>query len=181
MKKTVTGGKKIIGIVTGVLLIIAATSAVIFFVTNNKEDENKQDPVPSFVEDPVDSDGRGIILNEKNYEKVLQNITDKVDEGYFETCMTNEWEFNNGISDVRKVYIKNEVTNSRMFYFDLYSDNDDVIFSSPFLTVGSEMPQFELSKIPEKGIHEGKIIYHLVDDNKEEVSKVAVAVTIKIN
>lgn len=179
MEKAALGSKGVKGIIAGSVILAIAIGAAVFFMSgrkNNVEEKPVSAPVQS-----VEPDGRGIILNDDNAKSVLADYVNKqVEEGFFETCMTNEWVFKDGISDPTKVYIKNEKTNSKMFFFDVYDENEKMIYSSPYLAVGSEMPQFELAEIPEKGIHEGKMMYHLVNDDKSEISKFAVAVTIDI-
>lgn len=169
-----SGYKSTIAISVCIVIIVALVSILCYmFFFKDKEVENDQPQVAATI------DGRGILVTPENVEEILN--AEKVDADYFETNMTNEWHFKNGTADMSTVYLKNEASNDKTFYFDLIlSENEKVIYSSPYIPVGAEMTQFDLSTIPEKGTHKGTIKYHFVDDEYKEVSDVSIAVTLYI-
>lgn len=163
---------------TGVIIFIAAViivalvAVIVFLVLNMSKPA--EEPA---IEDTAD--GRGVVLTPENMDEVLN--AEKVSEGYFETCMTNDWTFVNGVSSEEDVYVKNVETNTRTIYFDLLvGDSSEPVYSSPYIPVGAELPSFTLTGDLEKGDYDGTVVYHLVDENNQEISDVSVAVTLHI-
>jgi hypothetical protein len=106
---------------------------------------------------------------------------EKVDSGFFETRMSTEWTFINNNSS-ENVYLANAETNLHTFYFDIVvgDTEKEVVYSSPYVPVGAEMPQFSLEKALDKGDYPATVIYHLMDDENKEISSVSIAVTLHI-
>jgi hypothetical protein len=162
------------GIVVAVsAVIIIVLIGVIAFIVLKKPPEEPQELIQETA------DGRGTLITPENVDEILAG--DKTPEGFFETCMTNDWTFNDGVSSVDDVYVKNADSNVYTIYFDLKLNNDRVIYSSPYIPVGAELPQFTLTDIPEKGDYEAVVLYNLVDENNEKISDVPIAVTLHIN
>lgn len=169
-KKSKTG---IVAIVAAII-IIALVGVIVFLVLNKPIAEPEEKEVIQET-----NDGRGVVVTPENINEVLSE--DKTPEGFFETCMTNDWTFNDGVSSKDDVYVKNADTNNYSIYFDLkLNDGDKLVYSSPYIPVGVELPQFTLTDIPEKGDYDATVVYHLVDENNKEVSDVSIAVTLHI-
>lgn len=164
--------KKVVVITVISVLIIAALVAVIIFLVTNKPVQESEPEVRET------SDGRGVVLTPENIDTAFEK---KVEKGYFESCMSNEWTFVNGLSDMESVYVKNAETNNNAFYFDLIVDEGEkLVYSSPYIPVGAELPQFKLTESLSAGDYKGTVKYHLVDGKNEEVSDVSIAVTLHI-
>jgi hypothetical protein len=157
-----------------IIAVIIVVGAVAFFVYEKLQSKPGESTV---VTDRVD--GRGTILTPENMDEVLN--AEKVDDGFFETRMSTEWTFINNNSS-ENVYLANAETNLHTFYFDIaIGDTEkEVVYSSPYVPVGSEMPQFSLEKALDKGDYPATVIYHLVDDENKEISSVSIAVTLHI-
>jgi len=170
-----TGGSNKGVIAIAGVVIIALVGVIIYLVM--KPTEVAEEKTTTAVVDTAD--GRGIVLTPENVDEVLH--AEPVPQGYFETAMTNEWTFIDGKSSKDDVYVKNETTNAHTFYFELFIDGEnEPIYSSPYVPVGSEMPQFELSKQIEKGDYSATLVYHMVDSDNKEISDVSVAVKLHI-
>lgn len=176
MEKQVSDSGKAVGksntglfIFAGFLVLAITIAATAYFYFNR--------PVEGEPEIRDTADGRGIVLTRENMDEVLN--AEPVDPGYFETAMTNEWTFVGGKSDSKSVYVMNAETNRNTIYFDLLV-GEKLVYSSPYIPVGAELPQFELTGSLEPGDYSGTVTYHLVDDENKDVSEVSVGVTLHI-
>lgn len=157
-------GLKIVIIAMAILLIIAII--VILFILFRPEEE------------PENNDARGTLVTKDNLDEVTIN-TEPVEDGYFETSMTIDWHFDGAESE--DAYVANVTENTRTIYFDLsLADTGETIYSSPYIPVGSEMSGLTLDKELDPGTYETVMVYHLVDDDHNEKSRVSVALTIYV-
>lgn len=157
-------GLKIAIVVIAILLVIVI--AVLLFILLRPEEE------------PESIDARGTLVTKNNVDEVTIN-TEPVEDGYYETSMTIDWHFNGTESE--DAYVANVTGNTRTVYFDLnLADTGETIYSSPYIPVGSEMSGLVLEKELEPGTYETVMVYHLVDDDHNEKSKVSVALTIYV-
>lgn len=163
-QKSSSKGLKVAIIVIAILLVIAI--AVILFILLRPKEE------------PESIDARGTLVTKNNLDDVTIN-TEQVEDGYFETSMTINWHFDGTESE--DAYVANVTENTRTVYFDLnLADTGETIYSSPYIPVGSEMSGLVLDKELEPGTYETIMVYHLVDDDHNEKSKVSVALTIYV-
>ena len=156
-------GLKIVIIV--LLVVLLAVAGVIIYLLTRPEPE----PIP---------DNRGTVITEDNVSDILAD-DEPVQDGYFETSQTIDWHFNGTTSE--DAYVANKETNTRTVYFDLeLADTHEVIYSSPYIPLGSEMKGVTLDKELAPGTYETIIVYHLVDDDGIEVSSVNVGLDIYV-
>ena len=135
---------------------------------------------PTVVEDTVRG-GRGTVATPENIDEIMAKRSEPIEDGYFETSMNVEWNFPNGKSESTNAYVANAPDNIRKIYFDVVlKDTNELIYSSPFIPVGSFIKGFALDKELSKGTYIAECQYHLVDDNDEEVSNFNVNVTITV-
>ena len=122
-----------------------------------------------------------LILDEiaKLDEKYLVNHDQEIDDAYYEVSQTLDWHFNGTQSD--DAYVANDPSNKRTVYFDLMLENGEVIYSSPYIPLGSEIKGITLDKQLDPGTYETFVMYHLVDDDGKEVSSLKVGLTIYVN
>lgn len=165
-EKKRTSVSKIIAIVA-VVIVLLLVIALAYLLIREKPKE--------------DLDGRATIVTENNVEEVIGSLEEKNTDASYTATMTNEWTFENGEASAENFYVKNTENNNRTVYFDLkLSDTEEIIYSSPYIAVGQEMDTFTLDKNLDAGDYNVIMVYHLVDDEKRELTTVSVSVVIHI-
>ncbi len=131
---------------------------------------------------PKDSDkkdNRPTVVTEQNVEEVIEAMDKPVTDGYYEVSMNTKWTFDGGSSNA---FVENATSNTRTVYFDVtLADTGELVYSSPYIPVGSKIENFALDAKLNPGAYNGIVTYHLVDDNHEEVSNLAVTVSFQVN
>ncbi len=123
---------------------------------------------------------RGFVEQEVT-EDIMAEMADKVAEGMFECKMTTTWTFEDSDSVSPNAYVANVESNLHTIYFDVYEDGtEELLYSSPLLPVGTEFQSIKLEKKLPAGEYTAVVMYTLVDENYEEVSKVGFTVTISV-
>lgn len=136
---------------------------------------------PKTEEKDTVTDGRATFISKENVEEVKQEMEAPVEDAYYTTSMTIDWNFYDGKSVSTNAYVANITANKRTVYFDVnLSETGELVYSSPYLPVGERMEEIALDKELPKGDYPAIITYHLVDDNHEELTTVSVAITLHI-
>ena len=152
------------------ILVVVALGVILFLVLGKDSDDNKKNEI---------SGGRGTVITEQNAEEILQNTEDDVQDGYYTTSMSINWHFDGKVS--KDAYVANDTSNTRTVYFDLFlRDTNEMIYSSPYIPVGAELDGITLDKELEPGTYKTILVYHLVDNDKQEISTVSVGLTIYV-
>lgn len=129
--------------------------------------------------DDKEIDTRPTVVTEDNVDEVIAAMNEPVVDGSYEVTMNTEWTFDGNSSDA---YVENSANNSRTVYFDVtLADTGELVYSSPYVPVGEKVKGFALDTKLESGTYNAVVTYHLVDDNKEEVSNLSVTVTFHVN
>lgn len=127
-----------------------------------------------------DISGRGTLATEDNVEDLIAEMEQNTDAAYT-VSMNIDWNFEDGTSPSSNAYVENDISNSRTVYFNLMlADTSEVIYSSPFIPLGSTLTDFALDKDLAAGDYPAIVEYHLVDDDHNEISTVSVTVTLHI-
>lgn len=176
-----TAGKKrsntIIIAVAFVLLLAALVTCIVLLVAKQKE-EPVQQPEGAARSNVLD---RGIV-DDDNAGDIMDEMDEKVSKGMFECKMTTSWTFDDGKSESPNAYVANVENNLYTFYFDVYNEaNNELLYSSPMLPVGTELKNFKLDKELAAGEYDAVVMYTMVDENLEEVSSVGFKVTISVS
>lgn len=174
MKDTVTSikyNKKriilLLVIIFVVLLVVAGLAAIMGI--NNKQQLNY-----------VSSDGK-YILDESKISSIHEVADDKVDEGMFEINMNTTWHFENGSKASDNAYVANSITNNSPIAFDIMlTDSQETVYVSPIIPLGSRINEIILDKKLSKGEYAAICTYHLLDDNGEELTTVAVNIVLDV-
>lgn len=155
-------GSKVLIIIL-LVLVLVALGVIIYLLTKKPAEEPKE--------------SRGVVLTEENASDVLTN--EPVQDGYYQTAQTIDWHFKGKTSE--DAYVANDVANSRTVYFDLMlEDTKEILYSSPYIPVGSEMKGLTLDKELDPGTYSVVMVYHLVDDDENEVSSLNVGLNIYV-
>ena len=157
----------IIGAATAVFLILVSTIVYLLVYINNDQmviDEKKDD--------------RPTVITKENYDEVIASLDEPVEDGSYEVVMNTKWKFS---GDTSNAYVENSRNNTRTVYFDvLLADTKELVYSSPYIPVGEKIEGFALDTKLEPGDYKGLVTYHLVDDDKQEVSHLSVSVTFQV-
>lgn len=160
--------KKLITVVAVFAVLIIALLAVVIFLLLSKED----------VTEEKKASGRPTVVTEENVEE-FQQPTEKVQDGAYTTSMSIDWHFKG--KESTDAYVANVTENTRTVYFDLIrTDTSETIYSSPFIPVGSELKGVTLDTELAPGTYDTILVYHLVDDEENELSTLSIALTIYV-
>lgn len=157
-------GSKVLIIIL-LVLVLAALGVIIYLLL-------KPDSTPE-----KEPGNRGTVLTEENLSEIID--PEPVTDAYFEASQSIDWHFKGTTSE--DAYVANKATNSRTVYFDMQLKNsNETIYSSPYIPLGSELKGLTLDKELNPGTYDVILVYHLVDDNENEVSSVNVGLTIYV-
>lgn len=123
------------------------------------------------------------VVTPENVEEVIAQMkeTDRTPIGSYQVNMTSDWEFENGDAVSSNAYVSNATANQTTVYFTIkLKDDNHEIYKSPYLPVGSSLKDIKLDTSLDAGTYDTVLTYHLVDDDKEELSTVSVALPIII-
>jgi len=124
------------------------------------------------------------VVTADNVEEVISQLEEKekTPPGAYEVTMNVEWFFENADSASTNAYVANNVSNQNTVYFTiaLESAPDEVIYTSPYLAVGSHLEDIKLDASLAAGTHDAIITYHLVDEEFKELSVVSLYMQIII-
>lgn len=135
--------KKIIIVIIILLIIIAAV--VIYFLTH-----------------------RGEAMNEGNYKQIMEEMNDRVSEGYFETYMNNQWTFADGTSETKDAILGNSPNNAKPIRCEVVlDDTGEKVFSTDVMPVGAELPPFKLDVDLDAGTYEATCNVFLLDEEED--------------
>ncbi|MBE5843395.1 MAG: hypothetical protein E7302_04330 [Butyrivibrio sp.] len=172
---TPNGGK--VGIIIGIVVIILLLVIVIILLLTRGS---------SAVKEEVQEEKRSVVVTEENAGDVIKDMVETKDEeaapetSYYSATMNYEWRFPTGDAASSNAYVENNTDNSTAVYFDvvLADDENEVIYNSPVIPVGSSLSGFSLTKKLEAGSYDCICIYHLVDDDQNTLSTLRVKVKV---
>ena len=163
--------KNLMLLIIGAVVLVAITVVVVLMLTKDKGETDQKK-----INEAILSRG---FVEEDNAEQIVSAMEDKVAEGMFTCKMSTEWTFPDGTSEAKNAYIANSEKNRYTFYFDIYLE-DEIIYSSPLVPVGSAIEGITLDKDLDAGEYALKVQYTMVDDAYEEVSSVGFMVSAKV-
>lgn len=165
--------KVLIGTIITLLVLVIILLVVVVKGQGGKVSENEI----------ASKDARGTFVNEENVKEIKEKIQKEEPPraATYTASMNNEWKFKDGSSESSNAYVANIEDNEFTVYFDVFlAETEELIYSSPYIEVGSKFTKFKLTKDLDAGNYEAVCVYHLVDEDKKELSTVSVGVTIKI-
>lgn len=100
--------------------------------------------------------------------------------GYYTVMMNYDWHFATGDSVSSDAYVENMVGNTNAVYFDLFlaSDEENAIYKSPVIPVGSGLQDIALDTALDAGTYDCVAVYHLVDEEQNTISTLRITVTV---
>lgn len=168
------GNKKllIIAVVVIVILLCVVGAMAALLIGNNKT-----------AETTPKSENKVIISAEDAKEVVEQAAAEEKSSVHipqsYAISQNDVWTFSKDTQETSNANVVNDESNETPVYFDLIVDEtDEVIYSSPILELGAGLDGFKLEKPLEAGEYVCTIIYHLVDEEQNELTTVNVGVTV---
>lgn len=158
-----------------ILLLLFIIIGLIFFIFFMKKDDgsNKDDKA---IE-------RNVLVDDDNAEDLAEKLLNEesVPPGRYAITMNTTWDFEEGTSVSENAFVANVDRNTNDVYFDLVrSDTEEVILASPIIPLGKKWDKITLDTDLPKGTYDCVCTYHLINDEKEPISKVSVGVTINV-
>ncbi len=156
-------------VIIAVVLILVGGTGLFLLVSSSKN------------QPAAGSQDRDMVVTPENVNDILAQVNQHNSDASYTTSMNVDWYFENGTSASSNSYIENPAKNSRTVYFDvLLKDTQELVYTSPYIPVGSRVEHIALQSNLSAGVYPAVCVYHLVDDDKNEVASVSVAVTLHI-
>lgn len=164
--KSREAGKTKILIAVIIILVLVIIGMVVFFLCNRKKGEKQVTDKPT-------------LITEENAGQVIGDLKDDSADTMFNCRMSYNWSFNGKKS--KDAYVANTDYNHYPIYFEVRDDDSqEIIYTSASIPVGSEVNGITLDKKLSLGTHPATVIYHLVDEDGNEVSSTAFTITIQV-
>lgn len=147
-----------------ILIIVIAILGIIIYMLLNPKKKNED-----------------VVVTPKNVKEIQKALDDGPDpDAQYTVEMTNVWNVAGNTAD--NAYVKNAVQNHRTVFFDVTLEGEaEPLYKSDYLNVGDEVRGITLDKTLEPGAYKATLTYHLVDDNKEEITTTAVYITLNVS
>lgn len=143
----------IMGGVLLILILIAVIVVLIFLLVGKKEPESSLGMQGAYV------------MNEENYQQIMEDMESQVRDGYFETYMNNQWTFQNGTSETQDAVLGNSPNNKKPVRYEVVlEDTGEVVFATGVLPVGVQLPPFKLDVDLDAGTYEAVCMVYLLDE-----------------
>lgn len=159
------GRKKTVGIVILVVIILVLVGVIAFLLLRKPEKER-----------------RNVVVTPDNVKEVIAQMEDEafVEPGYYTVTMNYDWHFAAGDAVSSDAYVENMTENTNAVYFDLFlaSDEENPLYKSPVIPVGSSLRDIALDTVLDAGTYDCVAVYHLVDEEQNTISTLRVTVTI---
>ena len=167
VKKKLSKTQKIMIFGFGMLSIAIVAAGILIYLALIKEEE----PTAS----------GNYVIDESNYEQVIGDMNEKLQNGMYEVTMNAVWNFDNGDSASSDAYVENASSNRTPVFFEVYlKDTDELIYTSTVLPVGTKLKELKLDKPLEKGTYDAICKYNLLDEEGNISSSVSINVTIAV-
>ena len=152
------GKKKKVGIIILVVIILVLVGVIFYFLISRKPEDNVEDVIAQMGDEEF------------------------VDPGYYTVTMNYDWHFATSDAVSSDAYVENVTGNTNAVYFDLFltSDEENAIYKSPVIPVGSSLRDIALDTTLDVGTYDCVAVYHLVDDDQNSISTLRVTVTVII-
>lgn len=166
-RKGKEGKRKTVGIIILVMIILVLAGVILYLLFKPDEKERRNE-----------------VITPDNVEEMIKKMDEEevVDPGYYTVTMNYDWHFATGDAVSSDAYVENIVQNTNSVYFDLFlaDDEENAIYKSPVIPVGSRLQDIELDTPLDAGTYDCVAVYHLVDDDQDTISTLRVTVTVII-
>lgn len=161
--------KIIVACACAVALLAVGAAVIMFLMMNRKAEE----PQTTYT------------MDEDNYQQIMDDMDEKVQEGYFETYMTTEWVFPDGRSEASEAMLGNSPNNTKPIRCELLLDETgEVLLKTGVLPVGALVSPIKLDRNLEAGIYDATCMIYLMNEKEdgtfEDYSSAGFRVTLAI-
>lgn len=159
------------------LVIVVLLCLVAYFLFFNKnysktkkiEKETTQNVKPMIIQDSNDA------------EDAIKKFNEDSSDTMYNCRMTSTWTFQNGKAKSEDAYVANTDYNHYPVYFEVQlNDTQEIVYTSSLIPVGYEVNGLTLEKDLPAGDYPATVIYHLMNDDNQEVSSVGFTITIQV-
>lgn len=152
--------KRMMAVIICVLLIILialAGTIVVLLLSNNKDNQDGT------------SQGSGAYtMDDGNYQQIRENMSEQVQEGYFETYMTTNWIFPDGNSEASDAMLGNSPNNTKPIRCELLLDETgEKLFETNVLPVGALVSSIKLNRDMEAGVYGATCMIYLMNEKED--------------
>ena len=168
------GGMRTAGIILLIAIILVLIGIIVYLLMLRQPAEEEEER-------------RGTVVTPDNVQKVIEQMDQKASEKvdvpeYYTVMMNYEWRFATGDAVSENAYIENMTVNTNAVYLDLFlaEDEENAIYKSPVIPLGSSLQEIALDTPLEAGTYDCVVVYHLVDDDQNTLSTLRVTVTVII-
>ncbi len=159
------------------IVVMAVMAVVIMVLLQRKElpgETNEQD-------EPK----RNVVVTESNVEEAAAQLAEEdfVEPGYYTVNMVTEWHFSSGDAISSDARVDNLLGNTNPVYFDVFLEGqeDEPVYCSPVIPVGSFLEHIALDKPMDAGTYDCVMVYHLVDEEQNTISTLRVKFKITVD
>lgn len=111
---------------------------------------------------------KGVLVTKENYEKIQEEVRQKVESGYFETYMNVKWTFPNGKSPSTDAVLGNSPNNTKAIRCEVILDETgEILFQTGAIGVGEQVPEIVLEKELAAGNYEATCMTYLLNENED--------------
>lgn len=108
------------------------------------------------------------VITEGNYQQIMDDMKNDVQEGYFETYMNTDWTFPDGTSETTDAILGNSPNNKKPIRCEVkLTDTEEVVFKTDVIPVGAELPPFKLDVDLEAGTYDAVCMVYLLDEEED--------------
>jgi hypothetical protein len=156
---------KHIVLILGTLVIIASAVVAAYVLTRPNDTDNFSSIDPNIT--PI---GRIEVINESNVTELIEEVRENVAKGRFSTHMNTTWRFPDGSSPSSNAVMGNSARNNYPMWFEVrLQENNELIFTSPVLPLGTQIEEIVLDRVLSKGTYPAALSIHMIDDDGEIV------------
>ena len=161
------GGGRTVGIILLVVIILILAGVIAYLLVSRQPEEEESGGL------------RGTVVTPNNVQKASE---ESVAPGYYTVRMNYEWYFATGDAVSENAYVENLAVNTNAVYIDLFlaEDEENAIYKSPVIPLGSSLQNIALDTPLEAGTYPCVAVYHLVDDDQKTLSTLRVTVTVTV-
>lgn len=148
--------KIIIACICIVALLAVGAAVAMFVMMMNQEDETPQ------------TDKAVYTMDEGNYQQIMDDMSEQVAEGYFETYMTTDWTFPDGASEASDAMLGNSPSNTKPIRCELLLDETgEKLFETNVIPVGALVSPIKLNKDLDAGTYDATCMIYLMNEKDD--------------
>lgn len=162
--------KFLIIIIIGIIIIILLILALIFVIMRENQEKENIDPINQHLQDgKLQYDKAAIILDQDALQQAVNEMYEKVEDGYISLSHKNQAVSSDGKSF--QCYIQNNIDNKYDLFVNIYKDEtaQEQLYLSGLIPPGSGIDHFESEVKLEPGTYDALLVVTQVEDDHETI------------